>query len=433
MANLNCVKWFACGAVFASTLTGCGPEFDPASKLQSLRILAVKKDDPYARVVPPADSASVEGVYQPDNEVSVSVAFEDARRKEDRLGSLQKLWFSGCSNPFGDRYFACMPLVWLTFKAFESLHPEPLKDGESWGLTDVENPDDVAKFVSETFPAQGTGGKNNLSSLTEKEQAMLLEQAMVLRVGAGNSYRYELPPWLIERHTPSSDPDIPNYGLSQVYFALCDGEIGLAEPWQGEIDLFTVMADATMGFPLTCYEPGSTKERGPDHFMVSYSNVYAYEKLSNQNPVIDGIQLGDEEIPRSALCIGESCDPDQDACKLPNVKHVPRCTEENSSSCKKYALKPLLDEKKNSEIDEVASSAGGRRRKLREQMWLRYYATRGNIKFEVKRLQDANEGWFEDHGTEWTLPRTPGSVMIWSVAYDNRGGVDWVRLPVCVD
>jgi hypothetical protein len=418
-------------------LVGCGPEFDPASKLQSLRILAVKKDDPYVRVTAPTGTTGAtdptEGEYQPDNEVTLTVALEDARRPSERLGKLQKLWFAGCSNPYGDSYFACLPSVWLTFKAFEALHPEPLEDGETWGLRDVENPADILAFVMDAFPQYVEQGTNGQAALTPDEQAQLLEQAMALRLGAGDSFSYEIPSWLIEQHPPSTDPDIPNYGLSQIYLAVCDGQIGLAEAWSGDIDPLTVMSDATMGFPLTCYEPDSTKERGPNHFMVSYSNVFAYEKLSNKNPVIRGIRFGEDVVSREALCIGDACETYANACDIPSAPHVKRCVEEKADACDKYDVKPELDEAVNAETDTVSTNAGSGGRDLREQMWIRYYADRGDLRYEVKRLQDANEGWFDEHGTEWTVPRTSGSAMIWAVAYDNRGGVDWVRLPVCIE
>jgi hypothetical protein len=391
-------------------------------------------DDPYARVTPPVEpQTSADGDYQPDNEVVFSVALEDSRPEADRLGKLQKLWFAGCSNPYGDSYFACMPSVWLTFKAFEALHPEPLEEGTSWGLTDVTDQAALAAFVMDSFPELVDQSTKGETKITDEQRAQLLDQAMALRIGAGDSFRYEMPTWLIEQHTPSADPDVPDYGLAQVYFAVCDGKIGLSAPWQENIDLLTVMSDATMGFPLTCLDPQTGKERGPDNFMVSYSNVYAYETLINKNPVINGVKLGGTKVDRAALCIGDTCEPYADACDNPSAPRVPRCKEDNADACDTIKVLPVLSEKENSEVDVVSTNAGRGGGDLLEQMWIRYYADRGSIRTEVKRLQDATEGWFDEHGTEWVVPRNSGSAIIWSVAYDNRGGVDWVRLGVCVE
>jgi hypothetical protein len=193
------------------------------------------------------------------------------------------------------------------------------------------------------------------------------------------------------------------------------------------------MSDATMGFPLTCSDPDTGDERGPDNFMVSYSNVYAYEELSNKNPVISGVEFDGQAVDDSALCIGESCTLYDDACDNPKAPRVPRCKKTKNSDCDTVKVLPVLSETENSEVDVIASNAGTSGGDLLEQMWLRYYADRGEIRSEVKRLQDATVGWFDDHGTKWQIPRSAGSAKIWSVAYDNRGGVDYVQLSVCVE
>ena len=87
---------FAClPLVFAATL-GCAPEFDKVSELQTLRILAVQKDKPYAR---------------PGETVTLSMLWRDATEKAGR--SVQVQWLTGCNNPAGDLYFSCLasPLV----------------------------------------------------------------------------------------------------------------------------------------------------------------------------------------------------------------------------------------------------------------------------------------------------------------------------------
>ncbi|MGC4069944.1 MAG: hypothetical protein QM784_35860 [Polyangiaceae bacterium] len=225
---------------------------------------------------------------------------------------------------------------------------------------------------------------------------------------------------------------MPLYGLTQVYFTVCDGELELAEPWKGEIDPFTVLADATLGFPITCVDPKTKEQRGPENFVVSYSNVYAYASLSNRNPKIAGMKLDGKAVDESALCIGETCDVESNACDNPRAPRFKRCNEEKEADCPAVKVLPGLNESDNSEADVTATLAGAGGDTLLEQMWIRYYADRGTIKNEAKRLQDANEGWFSDHGTEWKVPRKAGSVKLWTVVYDNRGGVDWVRTSICV-
>src|SRR5512145_1214871 len=106
---------------------GCGPQFDPPSKLQSLRILAVKKADPYLRPAPPnavGSTAPASGnTAVPDSVAHLTLAMEDARPLDLRQGPTQKLWFGGCNNPPRDNYFTCLLNVWLSFKVWSELGP----------------------------------------------------------------------------------------------------------------------------------------------------------------------------------------------------------------------------------------------------------------------------------------------------------------------
>ncbi len=440
------------GAALALAAVACGPEFDPPSKLQSLRILAVKKDDPYLRPTAVAGATSGSSTdYRPDNTAHMVLAMEDARLKQDEQvppkPPLQKVWFGGCNNPPRDNYFSCMLSVWLSFKVLTELGPgvDGLAAVESWSIGDHLFDIGAARidaFLRATFPElyeQWNDSDGQGTDVQGMSQEDLLNLAMALRVGAGDTFDYTVPDWVIAQHTPSTDKDIPLYGLSQVFLAVCDGKIGLSPEWQDNVDPLTVLSDATRGFPLTCYEGDSKKERGPDNFMVSYSNLYVYEEIKNENPVIRGFKFGAEEVNPSAVCIGESClEPTvPSSCdELPLAPRVKLCKLGGASDCQEYAITPILDELDNSEFDDIASRVGGGNEQLREQMWIRYYADRGDIKNDAKRLQDATEGWFAEHDTKWTAPsegKAGDIVHIWSVVYDNRGGVDWARISVCLE
>ncbi|MGC4069943.1 MAG: hypothetical protein QM784_35855 [Polyangiaceae bacterium] len=197
MFKSNSRMGLAAGLFASLSAIACGPEFDPSSELSSLRILAVKKDDPYVRVEAPAEAgdAADSEEYQPDNVVELTVALEDSRHKSERQGTLQKLWFAGCSNPPGDTYFSCVLSVWLAFKAYDAIGPKPLAEGETWGLSDAD-PTDVLRFVQDAFPdLMSSSGSNSMS---DEEQQQLIDQALALRVGAGDKFRYEVPSWLID-------------------------------------------------------------------------------------------------------------------------------------------------------------------------------------------------------------------------------------------
>jgi hypothetical protein len=79
------------GAVLAAVvLSGCGPEFDSPSILDSLRIIAVQKDRPYAA---------------PGEDVHLTMLWADASPDAGR--AVEIAWITGCVNPPGDLYAGC--------------------------------------------------------------------------------------------------------------------------------------------------------------------------------------------------------------------------------------------------------------------------------------------------------------------------------------
>ena len=75
---------------FAALCAGCAPSFDPPSELQTLRVLAVQKDRPYAF---------------PGEDVTLSMLWHDAKAAPGR--EVQTAWIGGCVNPPGDLYQGC--------------------------------------------------------------------------------------------------------------------------------------------------------------------------------------------------------------------------------------------------------------------------------------------------------------------------------------
>src|SRR5687767_14691995 len=76
--------------VLVSCLAGCGPEFEPQAQIDTLRVLAVQKDRPYA---------------QPGDEVRLEMLWADGSEEAGR--PVEIAWFAGCHNPPGDLYAGC--------------------------------------------------------------------------------------------------------------------------------------------------------------------------------------------------------------------------------------------------------------------------------------------------------------------------------------
>src|SRR5829696_3283845 len=77
----------ACG-LSLSCVVGCGPEFDPSNEIKTLRVMGVKKDQPYA---------------QPGDEVNLQLLWHDPKRDRE----VQRAFIGGCVNPPGDLYYGC--------------------------------------------------------------------------------------------------------------------------------------------------------------------------------------------------------------------------------------------------------------------------------------------------------------------------------------
>jgi hypothetical protein len=100
-----------CVALFSLVLGGCGPDFDPANELHSLRVLAVQKDVPYA---------------QPDSEVNLQMLWQDASPLAGPDRPVQIAWSPGCYDPPGDLYYACFsdPNLFGNMAPQDPAHPE---------------------------------------------------------------------------------------------------------------------------------------------------------------------------------------------------------------------------------------------------------------------------------------------------------------------
>lgn len=75
-------------ALALGTTLGCGPQFDPSNEIKSLRVLGLKKDEPYA---------------QPGQTVNMQLLWHDAKGRSD----IQRLFLGGCVNPPGDLFYGC--------------------------------------------------------------------------------------------------------------------------------------------------------------------------------------------------------------------------------------------------------------------------------------------------------------------------------------
>jgi len=304
-----------------------GDDFDPASRIQGVRVLAVKKSAPYAK---------------PGEKVELEILYWDGKSDPDDQRALEVTWFGGCKNPAGDLYYGCYPQL------------------------------------AELFA--GPPSADQLQN-----------------VGTGNRFELTIPDDIISSRPAPLDGS-PAYGLSYVFFTACSGRLG-PPPAGGDAN------DVAM--PLSCYGPKG-ELLGPDEFVPGYTSVYVYDELRNENPVVQDF-----------LFQGASSD---------RQLSVPRC---ESSKCPKYELRAIIDPA-SAELDPTADPTPDGT-PIREQLWVNYYATRGTIERPVRLVNDATKGWNDETQASWEVPREAGTVVLWAIVRDNRGGVDWKERRIVVE
>lgn len=356
----------------AALLLGCGPELERVSELQGLRVLAVQKDTPYAA---------------PETDVEFRMLWEDASSEGPR--ATERYWIGGCNNPPGDLYSGCFA-QWAEAFATGAVG-EPGIPGSFFGQGD--------RFVAKSAPLRET----------------------------------------------VQDPDQPLYGLSYAFFGVCAGRVD----WQGWAERLQrgQIRDIGSAFPF-CLDLDTGEPLGIEDYIVGYSSVYSYDGYRNENPVIGSADGSGPAffVDGAAVahdCIGEACVcPDgEPSCQTPfptpeltgcvdGVACIDACPKDGDPSCPEVDLRPLLLPELNAEPDTIALDASGR--EVEEALWISYFVDRGAVKSDLRLLNDGASGWNDDYSTKFYAPREPGPLRVWAVVRDNRGGMNWIRIPAYV-
>lgn len=123
------VRFLAAG-LSALGLVACGTSFDPPSEVQSLRILGVQKDKPYAA---------------PGDVVTLNLLWYDGAETEPDVEprEIQRAWFSGCFNPPGDLYFGCFEALQGAQATASMPDPASLLNFGVGDTFEVKIPDDI--------------------------------------------------------------------------------------------------------------------------------------------------------------------------------------------------------------------------------------------------------------------------------------------------
>lgn len=303
---------------------------------------------------------------QPGDEVKFSMSYHDGLgTPEEGQRPVQITWIGGCFDPIGDQYFGC-------FQQFAN----PTGTGEGWldgcGVDLSQHPE---------YLAQGT-------NLTE--------------------YTLKIPDKIVSCRPPPASG--PHYGLAYIFFAACAGELKRVDD-QG--------TGAAGTFPFGCFDSIDGRRLGAESFVPGYTQVYVFgDGRTNKNPEIkdltmDGERLSEdfEQIGRTSPCAVTDEERRSSGCG----------SQDPFTECTPVEINAVIDPG----VGE--SDPDSKQEKLSEIVWVNYYADQGDLDRGIKLVNDAVQGYNDEHSVKWIPPSEPGVASIWAVVRDARGGTSVLR------
>ena len=248
----------ALGVVVACNAGG----FDPASKVDNVRLFVVKADRPYVK---------------PGETITLEALVTDGRKVKPREAKLYWIPIL-CLNPTDDLYYLCFA---------------PPGDGSREAGNTKLVPLGPLAALADGGAEGGTGatppaaGSNPFSSIpTGVDLAPFLPQ--------GPSFSFTVPTDSVKDREGA-----PPYGLGIIFNILCAGRVEIAA---------RDTAGSAQQSPVRC-----TDENGvslpPSDYVIGISRFYVYPDRVNANPVIERVTVFDQPVdPRAGVTISRCAD-----------------------------------------------------------------------------------------------------------------------------
>jgi hypothetical protein len=349
------------GALVIASVGACVGGFEPQNRLQSVRVLASRLDQPYAR---------------PGEKVTIELLAVDERPVQPAPLKIYWLPFL-CVNPPNDLYYACFA---------------QLGGGGSVG------------------PGGGDEGGNGPSAPPLPPNGDVTDF-----LPTGPTYETTLPADIVSSHPIVPGVAVP-YGIAFVFHIACPGRVRVLPPERG--------AGGPQRIPIGCFD-ASGNELGPDDFVLGFTRIYAYDELRNQNPPIEGVTL---ELSKGTR-FDPTRDPEfQEAIRLTPGEplRLPRCVTAKRSECPRHRFDVLVPPTAQ-EPRPNDPGAGN------EQVWATYFSNIGQLQSDARLLFEPNAGRVGNSGVEYRAPNEPGPGTVWVVVRDNRGGANWIEVPIEIE
>lgn len=222
---------------------------------------------------------------------------------------------------------------------------------------------------------------------------------LATRLVRGSAFSFEMPADVLVRHAEQTGR--AEHGVAYAFVVACAGRMALTpdDPERGPNAL-----------PVGCFDAGGNAV-GADDFVFGFATIYAFEALTNDNPSITAVTL--RGVPVDAATGIE----------------LDRCTESDIDDCPGATLATLVPDAAQ-EPDPSGSIASGK--PLREEVWVDYYVTAGKLERDTLVLFDPRAGRLDASGNDLKAPHRPGNYRFWAVARDNRGGLNWIEMPLII-
>jgi hypothetical protein len=266
--KLSYLRVFAVLALaVVAALFACGGEgFDPASKVDSVRLFVVKADKPYAK---------------PGETVTLEALVTDARKDKPRPAKLYWIPIL-CLNPQNDLYYLCFA--------------PPGDGGRQAGTTQLVpiGPLADAGAGDGGADAGALAGNDPFASIpTGVDLAPFLPQ--------GPTFSFRMPDNAVKQREGSAP-----YGLGVVFNVLCAGRVEFATRDPG---------GGVQQVPVLCTDENGTK-LPPSDYVIGISRVYAYPDRINTNPVIEKLRLeGNDVVPAQGITVDACTTAKERDCK----------------------------------------------------------------------------------------------------------------------
>jgi hypothetical protein len=362
-------------AASVPALVACAPDFDPPSEIQTLRVLAVRKDKPYAR---------------PGETVTLRMLLADGAEEQRPV---QVVWLAGCENPAADLYAGCVPQLTegtvvpgAGFEFSFTLSPDIISSRPP--PADVKQPPYGLAYV---FFAACAGQIEVLLEETEGFPIACMRGGK--RLGPKDFVAGYTAVFAYDGFT-NDNPLIDAFEI--------DGKAVVPECVNEQC---VALEQEEFGAPPAAPDAGAPDGGAADGGLPDASGEAGDAGPGDAGPAEAG-PSGDQD----------PCDPPGPAC-------IATCRP--GGECPEHDIKLVIDPI-SAEIDAVARARRGE--ELFEQMWINYYTDGGSVRSDVRLLSDSTLGFHEDHGTTLKAPETPGPFTVWAVAHDNRGGASWARV-----